>query len=312
MKRTAGALLAFLLLVSFNIPASAMEVPSDVSIQTLDGVRQYIKTYTVAPDTAPQSLIESPFDYEGCTYTYSGMTKAENVFTDTQTHSETVTVETDDDDLSAVLEALSPSIEFSDGRYSGTLNLDHTTIHTEPAGYETLSYTVSATKEIGELDSNDMSYVPATTVKDGVTIQLQSVDWHVQSTALVDDVLVPSQYKAVATYSGTAYYSAATGYITTAEYVGEISCSELESITYTVTYIGEPIEEIAEPSDADASAEETSHFAIFNYHPYVLGGLGIAAIVLLSAMLLRARSELRALEDEAEEAGIEEVNDDEA
>lgn len=192
MKKLVASGIALALALLCTGSAYALEVPTDTVVQNLNGVQQYIKTYTVEPGTDPQALIEGPFEYEGFLYTFAAITKEENPFEDSQTHRETVTVETAKSDLASVLAALSPSMEFSDGRYSGTLNLDHTTINTVASGYTTKSYTVSATKEIGNLDSNDMSYVPATTVKDGKTIQLQSVDWQVQGTALVDDVLVPS------------------------------------------------------------------------------------------------------------------------
>ena len=139
-----------------------------------------------------------------------------------------------------VLKALSPSIEYDDGEFRGTLYLDHSTISTVASGYTTKSYTVSATKEIDNLDTNDMAYVPDTTTKNGVTVQLQSVDWQVQGTSLVDDILVPAQYKAVATYAGRASYRAATGYVTTAKYIGDIVAEGIESVTYTVIYTGTP------------------------------------------------------------------------
>ena len=85
-----------------------------------------------------------------------------------------------------------------------------------------------------------MAYVPDTTTKNGVTVQLQSVDWQVQGTSLVDDILVPAQYKAVATYAGRASYRAATGYVTTAKYIGDIVAEGIESVTYTVIYTGTP------------------------------------------------------------------------
>ena len=69
-------------------------------------------------------------------------------------------IETQKKDLADVLEALDPTIEYDNGHYSGVLALDHTTIHTEPAGYTSGSYTIRETKEIGRLDSNDMAYVP--------------------------------------------------------------------------------------------------------------------------------------------------------
>lgn len=178
--------------------------------------------------------------YDGYTYTYSSMTKEERSYSEKEHHTETVTADTEKSDLSVVLKALSPSIEYDDGEFRGTLYLDHSTISTVASGYTTKSYTVSATKEIDNLDTNDMAYVPDTTTKNGVTVQLQSVDWQVQGTSLVDDILVPAQYKAVATYAGRASYRAATGYVTTAKYIGDIVAEGIESVTYTVIYTGTP------------------------------------------------------------------------
>ena len=66
------------------------------------------------------------------------------------------------------------------------------------------------TKVIGNLDRNDMSYVPATTTKNGKTLSLVDVEWQVTGTDLVGEALVPSRYQAVATYSASSSYSAAT------------------------------------------------------------------------------------------------------
>ena len=120
---------------------------------------------------------------------------------------------------------------FRSNTYSGVLNLDHTAIRTEAAGYTSQARTVTATKTIGPLDRNDMSYVPATTVKDGVTLNLSNVDWQVIGTDLVGDALAPASYQAVATYSGKSYHKVATGYVTSADYVGEITRSDVETGT---------------------------------------------------------------------------------
>lgn len=240
MKKIISTCIALMVSAACSISAFAMEVPTNTTIQDLNGVRQYIKIYTVAPDTDPQSLIDDVFEYDGYTYTYSSMTKEERSYSEKEHHTETVTADTEKSDLSVVLKALSPSIEYDDGEFRGTLYLDHSTISTVASGYTTKSYTVSATKEIDNLDTNDMAYVPDTTTKNGVTVQLQSVDWQVQGTSLVDDILVPAQYKAVATYAGRASYRAATGYVTTAKYIGDIVAEGIESVTYTVIYTGTP------------------------------------------------------------------------
>ncbi|MBQ6089146.1 MAG: hypothetical protein IJK95_06270 [Firmicutes bacterium] len=238
MKRLITTALALLLILCSFASAFAMEVPTKTVIQNLNGTQQYIKVYTVSPYIDPESIIEQDFSYEGFDYTYSDMTKSDNYFENEKEHSEVITAETGKKDLSAVLEALPPSIDFDDGIYTGILYLDHTTIETKAAGFVSKSYTVSDTREFANLDSNDMAYVPQAVTKDGKTLQLVGVDWQVQSTALVDDLLVPASYKAVAQYSTKASYSAATGYISTATYSGKVSCNELESVTYTVTYVG--------------------------------------------------------------------------
>ncbi len=156
--------------------------------------------------------------------------KTENPVEETKVHTEIITIETAKKDLSVVLENLEPTIEYDDGVFKGRLALDHTSIVTEAAGYTTKSYTVTETKTIGQLDRNDMSYVPATTVKDGRTLTLANVEWQVTGTDLVGEALMPSSYQAIATYSAKASYNAATGYITTAEYVGDVTHEGIESI----------------------------------------------------------------------------------
>lgn len=139
-----------------------------------------------------------------------------------------------------------------------------------------------------------MSYVPATTVKDGRTLNLSNVEWQVTGTELVGGVLMPSSYQAVATYSGAASYSAATGYVTTADYVGEVSRDEVESVTYQLTYLGE--------ADASAGSEDGPWLlsVLSTRWPYILGGVGSAVLLILVTLLLRSRREIRRLRSEQE------------
>lgn len=116
-----------------------------------------------------------------------------------------------------------------------------TTLSTEASGYTTKYSKTTETKVIGNLDRNDMSYVPPTTVKNGKTLTLANVEWQVTGTALVGEALVPAQYQAVATYSASSSYQAATGYVTTAEYHGTVTLEGVDSITYTVVYTGSEI-----------------------------------------------------------------------
>ena len=301
-------LLALALAITMSTSAFAMEVPTDTVVRNLNGSQQVVKTFTVQPGTDPQTLIEEPFVLEGYQYTFADIVKVDNPVEDVKSHTETVTVETAKDKLDVILEQLAPTIEYDDGIYSGILYLDHTSLRTEATGYSTHSYTVTATKTIGQLDRNDMSYVPATTVKDGVTLNLSCVDWQITGTDLVGEVLAPSSWQAVASYSGTAYYKAADGYITTAEYVGEVVRSGIESVTYTLTYLGDEYDP-APADDADGTVDEGMPSGISTFlagkWPLAVGGAGLAAAAVLGVLLMRSRRKVRALQ-----AGEEETEDD--
>ena len=283
MKRLLTCLLLTAALVN---NACALEVPTDTTIQNLNGRQQLIKTYTLSPGADPQQLIEEPFEQEGYHYVYSDIVKSENQVSDRKYHTETVTLETDSKDLGKILEQLETTLDYNDGTYSGVLTLDHTAIRTEAAGYTSQAKTVTATKTIGPLDRNDMSYVPATTVKDGVTLNLSNVDWQIIGTDLVGDTLAPASYQAVATYSGKSYHKVATGYVTSADYVGEVTRSDVESVTYKVTYLG---------SESESSGLVIDRNGINvvglpgNILPYVLGVLGVGTVATLAVLLFRSR-----------------------
>jgi len=189
---------------------------------------------------------------------------------------DTVTVETASNNLDKILAELAPSIPYDDGEYSGELALDHTTLSTVAAGYTTKYGTVTATKTIGPVDRNDMSYVPATTVKNGMTLKLSGVTWQIAGTDLVGDTLMPSSYQAVATYSASTSSKVATGYVTTAEYKGEVTASGVDSITYTVVYVGEETKPAAlSTSEASFVPRQIITVVLCLIPLLLLAGLGI-------------------------------------
>ena len=228
--------------MSLCVGASAASyVADDITYQNLNGQQLAVKVYTLLPDQDPSDLLEADFEHDGYIYSYSDMVKAEQTFNEETLHKEIVTVTTASKNLEDILAALQPTIEFDDGNAKGTLALDHSTLKTEAAGYKSSSYTVTATKNYTGLARNDSSLIDKIVVKNGRTLSLSNVTWSVESTALVGDELVPATYSAVATYSGSAKSTVATGYITTAEYSGKVTASGISSIQYTVTYLGTPI-----------------------------------------------------------------------
>lgn len=187
-----------------------------------------------------------------------------------------------------------PTIEYDDGRFQGTLALDHTSLNTVAAGYATKNYTVTETKTIGQLDRNDMSYVPATTIKNGRTLNLTNVEWQVTGTDLVGEALMPSQYQAVATYSAKASYQAATGYVTTAEYIGDVTHEGVESVTYVLTYIG------TEANHKGAAAAQVGAF-FADHFLWILGGIVLICAAVGGTLLVCRRKAVVKAECEADE-----------
>ena len=241
MKQLSKLILCLLLALSMMTGALAAEVPDSLVTENLNGQQRLVKTYTLSPDVDPDTLQEENFTYDGFLYSWAYTTKEEHPYCETKTVTETVTVEIASNDLTEILAELAPSISYNQDGYTGELTLDHTTLVTEAAGYATKYSTVTETKVIGNLDRNDMSYVPATTVKNGRTLSLSNVEWQVTGTALMGGALVPAQYQAVATYSASSSYQVATGYVTTAEYHGEVMSEGIKDVTYTVVYTGSEI-----------------------------------------------------------------------
>ena len=283
MKRVRHILMLLLMCMALTGGAFAANVPESFVCENLNGQQRIVKTYLLPATGDPDALREEPFDYEGYHYAWAYTTKTEHPFNMSKTATETVTVETAKNDLTQILDQLAPTIAYDDGEYSGELALDHTTLHTEAAGYETRRSTITETKTIGQLSSNDMSYIPATAVKNGKTLSLASVEWQVSGTALVGEELVPSEFQAIATYTGSSSYQAATGYVTTAEYKGEVTAEGIESITYTVVFTGEKIEPL------DLEAAPARMFQDNGMMMWLLLGITAALLIGSSAFLVLKR-----------------------
>ena len=181
------------LLLAFSVSAAADYVPDSFHAENINGVQRVVKIYTLPPDVDPGNLWEPSFAYDGFYYTWAYTTKEETSFELTKDVTDTMTVDTEKNDLEMILEALPNRIDYDDGEYTGYLSLDHTSLDTEVSSYTTKYTTVIDTKTFPGLASNDMSYIPTSSTKNGMVLPLTNVDWQVTATALVGDDLVPSR-----------------------------------------------------------------------------------------------------------------------
>ena len=248
-KATVFVLTALLSLSPISVLAetfSAEEsryVPISVERKNIDGKEYIYKTYEVGYETEPSDLEERDFQMDGFLFVHETTEKDIQEKAVVKDVSEEVKVETQSDKLEDILKQLSSTKEYSQDGYEGKIVLNTSNILTEVSGYTTKSYTISTTKEYPGLMYADPSYVAQTAIKDGHTLPLTNVDWVVMGTGLAGDSLVPTEYKAVATYAKTVSNQVPIGYVSTARYEGSVQKTEVDTVIYIITYKGVMLEE---------------------------------------------------------------------
>ena len=222
-------------------------IPISIERKNIDGIEYLTKTYEVSYETQLSELKEESFETDGFLFVYETVDKDIQNNEDKKNVVEEVKIETQSGDLEEILKQLPSVKEYNKDSYIGKIVLNTGSIVTEVSGYTTKSYTVSTLKEYPGLMYSDPSYVAQTALKDGYTLPLTNIDWVVMGTGLEGDTLVPTEYKANATYSKVFSNQVPTGYISTARYEGEVSKVEADTILYTLTYKGTVIGNNAMP-----------------------------------------------------------------
>lgn len=236
-----------------------------VEIQTAeeDGVRLLVKTYVVPQGTDPQALITEGLTRRGVEYQVSDILRRELSGTsESKTVSQTVTTPADTDQVEELLSVLTPTVEYREDGFSGSLVLDRESIVTKTSDTKSYSYTMKDTREYTGLDRSDPYFIPKTAEKNGVTLKLSDIDWTpVASSA--DNGAVPSLFKATALYTGTAWGSKPTEFLVTASYTGEAVKVTDGDVAYSIIY-----EEVP----------EAGFFADFNWTPIIMG-MGVVVLI---------------------------------
>ena len=209
-----------------------------IAIETAEdaGVRLLVKTFLVPEGTDPQALVEESLTRRGITYQVSDILLRE-LEGDSQTKpvNKAVTIPAETDDTEELLTLLSPTLEYGEDGYAGTLSLDPSSISAKAADTTSYSYTLKDTREYTGLDRNDPYYIPKSAEKNGVTLILADVQWTPMASA-GDNSEVPSLYRATAVYTGTAWGSKADGYLVTASYTGEATKAEEGQKMVSIVY----------------------------------------------------------------------------
>ena len=220
----------------------ALPAPVAVERRNIDGTEYIIKVFETAGDIAPEKLVDEDFEQDGFLFRHLTTDKQAREAADTKEVTEEAKAEGQSGKLEDVIRQFPATKAYDKDGYKGTLALDTGSIVTEVAGYATKNYTVSTTKEYPGLMYADPSYVAQSATKDGCTLPLTDVSWTVMGTGLSGDTLVPTEYKAVATYAKTMSRQVPTGYISTARYTGSVTKTTADTVVYTLAYAGSPLD----------------------------------------------------------------------
>lgn len=252
MKKAISSLAALVLVASLALPASAATIsdaadpeslyPVDI-ILNLDN-REIRKVYDLSPSTDPSTLPMATFERDGLEYSCTDILREVIIGTETQTLSQTETVESKKKDLETLLSLLPQEREVTtEEGFTGTLRLDLDSIETEVSGYGSSKQAVTATRSYPNLSDADTQYLPKTIEDNGRTLTLSDVQWQTDNTYNADDYEIGDRYTAICTYSGSKTVSYVKGYNTTADYVGDVHRTGVTMIRYTVIFTGTEVPE---------------------------------------------------------------------
>lgn len=261
-KRLISLPVSLLLLTMLVLPAGAAAVdladpdamlPVDIVID--QDAKEIRKVYDLSPNTDPSTLPMAPFERDGLQYECTDVLREVVIGSETQTITQTETVDSSKKDMETILGLLPQDKEVTteDG-FAGTLHLVLDTIKTEPAGYSSSTQPVTATRSYPNLSSADTNHLPKTITDGGRTLTLQDVKWQTDNTYNADDYEIGDRFTAICTYGGSKTVSYVTGYTTTADYTGEVYRTGVTVIRYTVIYTGTPI--TIAPAEPEPVVEE--------------------------------------------------------
>lgn len=252
MKKAISSLAALVLVASLALPASAATISDAANPESLYPVdiilnldnREIRKVYDLSPSTDPSTLPMATFERDGLEYSCTDILREVIIGTETQTLTQTETVESKKKDLETLLSLLPQEREVTtEEGFTGTLRLDLDSIETEVSGYGSSKQAVTATRSYPNLSDADTQYLPKTIEDNGRTLTLSDVQWQTDNTYNADDYEIGDRYTAICTYSGSKTVSYVKGYNTTADYVGDVHRTGVTMIRYTVIFTGTEVPE---------------------------------------------------------------------
>ena len=222
--------------INLNSPETLLiEAIDEVHFETEERIR-IIRTYRL--NEGDNSLItRESFIMDDRDFHFYEIRRLDNIDTQRRNQTHTLEINTRTSDINEIMSALPTVFAFSYAGFVGYLDLQRDTIRTvaQNAVYERRS--ISDTRTYTNLPFGDISGIARNLSRNGVTLDLIDIEW-TRNTAGIDYTQVAQSYNATAHFRG--YYSRRVipGFITTAEYKGEvININVRPEILYEVSFV---------------------------------------------------------------------------
>lgn len=138
--------------------------------------------------------------------------------------------------IDEILNTLPKNINYDNDNYIGNMTLDYENIKVEEVYNGYYEVYVDETKQYFDLPKNDMSYIPKSIKKDGLTLYLINVDWYAQTKKKTGEIEITDLYRGEAFYRGVKRIDNPLSYKVTANYKGTATKEIVNPYIYTVKY----------------------------------------------------------------------------
>ena len=213
--------------------------PSHVEEIDLGEHRRILRTYSLSPYEDPMDIGMTSFERDGFYFTLQDITRNRTQYVSTQDYVKVVEIETSQNTVNAIMEHLHDYIDYETYYgYSGRLFLELGSIDTQISGIRQESFTQTEHRTFPNLSNPDVSLIPQTVTVSGRTLTLQNVSWSSASEHTVDYTRLASTFTANAVYTRQGVRNVTLGYITTAEFRGQLSRVNEGETTYIAMFSG--------------------------------------------------------------------------
>lgn len=166
----------------------------------------------------------------------------------------------------AIIEHFGETLEYSDSEYSGTINIKDYEIKTiNNARYEDIS---EKTIPFSKYSKNDLDNIEKEKIINGITYYLINVDWNNDETEIIDNQVVPLNYKGKMIYQAIVQKNYPSDYEITVAYEGTVN---KKNPKYTYIFEYEKIKE------QEPIIEEKADYTI---PIIIISGVGVVFIIL--------------------------------